>query len=526
MKVLNESASSSRSDMSQAESVSSRIGWNKALRRGNDYFSASDDEQPEPEEVSSYHSSLAFSPKPIRPVKNSPARDNQENQPPKQQLPPPTSPTSPMKNAPTPKVNMSVRATHTPEMSLRRDFGSVKVKFEMPKIAADGHSEAFDIQMARKHLKKSRSVLRTSKDRKKQEMLSMRVMNLPVDKSIAEDRVDDILVRLLEDAAGFKMKPTTYKGKTYESFSGEQLARWIGGNLYLDEKESIQFAQTALMNRGIFISLSGKHQSFHAKKDVFYAFKFHETIAPLNACKFHLEDVSDPVGLSKSLVMIAIRLLTENRTIDGKVAFDTGKSSKNYYRMAVLSARLQMVNLGAMTSQELSAFFVNVYNALSIHCRFADGREPAGKVERKSMNYRMYLISQSVWGLEDIMSSLRGVSSRGPYKGCHPVLPCLLFDGSDRSAHIVPYSTDDFSFEGLRSIISHHLEKNMHIDSSQELVFLPKIFKTIGPDFGPQTKNMFNSLSQLLDSKYLSQYADSLGVMYYENTFDRVRYVE
>jgi len=292
--------------------------------------------------------------------------------------------------------------------------------------------------------------------------------------------------------------------------------------LYLDAEESVQYAQTTLMNRGVFISLSAKHQSFHPKKDYYYAFKANDPVAPLNAVKFHLEEVLNPVGLSKSLVKLAAKMLDENRTIDGKIAFASGRNSKSYYKLSVLSARLQMVNLEAMSPQERSAFYINVYNAMCLHSRFASGMEPKEKVERKALSYKLYLIAQATWGPEDLLSSLRGVFAKGP-AGCHPVLACLLFDGSDRTAPITAYDSSDFEGECLKASIAGFLQKNMTVDTLQQIVFLPKIFKTIGPDFGTTEKDIFMELANLTNSNYLRDYAELLEIRYYEPTFDRMQ---
>jgi len=511
-----------------------------------EYYSNSEDESDHFEQISG-HSSKCFSPKPnaklgaptkentppgFRPgkksvyssVPSSPARPIEKGS----VYISASAPCSPLKPAGTPDLGSSrhMWKSASTEQSLRREMGAWKVKsmFEMPKLNPDGHSEMFVIEEARKQLKKTRSVLRPGKNKLNQGQLSMRVLNLPVDRNTPEDKLDECLVKLFDGASGFKTKPIVVKGRTVDAFSGTTLVRWLGSNMYMDSVEAVQFAQTALMNRGVFVSLSPKHQSFHAKKDVYYQLKIHDLSAPLNGCKFHLDSITDPVGLSQSLVTLAIRLLSENRTVTGGISFDTGRYTKTYLRLCVHSSRLQTVNLQAMTPQERSAFYINVYNVMAIHSRFAVGSECCEKVERKALSFKLYLIAQSTWGPEDIMTSLRGVFSKGP-GGCHPILPCLLFDGSSRSAPIRPYDAADFSPECMPAALEEYLQRNVVIDSSRETVFLPRIFKEFVGDFG-STKKFFESLGVVMESRYLDQYADTLEIVYHDATYDRVRYCE
>lgn len=109
-------------------------------------------------------------------------------------------------------------------------------------------------------------------------------------------------------------------------FIGNKLVQWLKRTLYMEDPAAIQYGQTGLMNRGVFRSLSSKHQSFHNRADIYYVFKvsflriFSEFSANflwdfeidawqlsdpknmvLNNIKFHLEEVVDPLQLSQDI---------------------------------------------------------------------------------------------------------------------------------------------------------------------------------------------------------------------------------
>eukprot|EP01117_Protostelium_nocturnum_P001513 TRINITY_DN1181_c0_g1_i1.p1 TRINITY_DN1181_c0_g1~~TRINITY_DN1181_c0_g1_i1.p1 ORF type:complete len:672 (+),score=268.07 TRINITY_DN1181_c0_g1_i1:2739-4754(+) len=392
--------------------------------------------------------------------------------------------------------------------------------FEMPSIKEDGTSHLFSIVETREALKKSRPFL-FPRDKKAEKLLSMRVMNLPIDESEDEYKIEECIVRLFDPVEGIKLK----KHKGLDCFTGSKMVNWLKSTLYLDSQESVQFAQTSLMNRGVFTSISSKHQSFHDKPDVYYRFKFHDQGYPiLNAVKFHLEEEREPVELSKNLLRKAMKLLDDCKSLDGRFYFTTVRSSKEYIRFCLQTTHLQTVNLSGMKPEERSAFYINVYNLLSIHARFALG-EPKNTLERKEIQNRKYLIAMSEFTLEDIKSCMRNLpNSKGPAGLRQPILLLYLFSGTDRSLPIRVIDPFDFTKEKVKRILGDFLYKNSLASAKGEL-WLPKIFKEIGPDFGTTKKEIALAVGELIDSTYLSMYASQVELQYYEHSYERIRYL-
>ncbi|PRP75741.1 hypothetical protein PROFUN_09165 [Planoprotostelium fungivorum] len=372
-------------------------------------------------------------------------------------------------------------------------------EFKMPDVKADGTTEVFDISEARAQLKKSRSLFWKDKKALHQEkLLSLRAVNMPVDDSINEQKIDDCIIKLLDPVDGIKL--TKHKGT--------KLVLWLRRTLFLDMNAAVQFGQTGLMNRGVFHSLSSKHQSFHNKPDLYYVFKFHEPKnLVLNNMKFHLSEVTDPVGLSVSLVEKVVKILGDPRhtTIDGKFDFTSASRGKEYIRLALLSTQLQAVrrrgklaensraqlSVMELTPEERTAVYMNIYNTFYVQSRLSN---PELKNEERPSGKR-YFIGMTEWTMEHLTEAIRGHrGAKGPIGINLPIISCLLFDGSDDSAPIVPYRPEDLTEDRWTTTLGGYLKKSVVVKSPRQVV-LPRVFEAILQDYGSM-QNLLNEIQR------------------------------
>jgi len=338
--------------------------------------------------------------------------------------------------------------------------------------------------------------------------------------TLTEAEIDLIIRKLLNPIDGIKLK--TVKGISLPCFSGARLVKWIRSQ---GDADSQKFA-TLLMERGIFhSSTNDRRQDFQCKKGIYYTFTIHNEERPLNACKTQTEEVIDAVGLSKRLVTLAASMMSECVTPAG-TDFSSVKKGSRFIDLCLMAAGLQEVYLCVMSPEERSAFYINIYNALALHSRFLLCSEPKDVIERKYIMSGSYLIGQQTWTMKDLSDSIRGIGEIGT-EGCHPILNCLLFNGSDECAPIRPYSPEELSSNRLRDLMDEFLRPRTVFDWRENKVVLPHSAWTIKGDFGPeQPKNFLMSLSYMMRSRSLREAAATLEVLYTSPNYRVVKYIQ
>jgi hypothetical protein len=189
-------------------------------------------------------------------------------------------------------------------------------------------------------------------------------------------------------------------------------------------------------------------------------------------------------------------------------------SDPNFWRYVDAAAELQRVDLGPLTRDELTAFAINLYNALIIHSLVAHGtaryESAAGRLSFFTKGAR-YLVGGSVYSADDLENGiLRGNSPAASSIGMLLGFPALsqgpFVTGDPRRAAVVPppvdarihfalvcgarscppvqvYSPDNLE-EGLAAAAAGFCAGDVEVDAASKRVTLSKIFSWYAPDFG------------------------------------------
>jgi len=336
-----------------------------------------------------------------------------------------------------------------------------------------------------------------------------------------DEKLDECIIGMLHPTTGVKIKSITKRGQKFRAFSGHRLVKWLMAHMNVTAEEAVDYARKTLLCRGVFRNVPTATATFYGRRKEYFQFAFHDTFAPLNSCKYVLTDCVEPVELSQDLLNMGLSLLTSITA--ETLSFDQATTHPDYLHFCVRTAELQETDLNVMTPEERSAFYINVYNTLALHARFIMGVEPQ-REERSRLNDYCYIISQLPWCLSDIWDALRGQGDMG-IEGCHPILSCLLFRGTDCCEPIRVYSAADFETRNLRSTMQPWLQRNVRVDWENAHMTVPAVLKKVRRDFGPrEPQDLVLGLGYLLRNRELREAAGAISVLYSEDTYHHIVY--
>ncbi|XP_052798986.1 uncharacterized protein LOC128230606 isoform X2 [Mya arenaria] len=238
-----------------------------------------------------------------------------------------------------------------------------------------------------------------------------------------------------------------------------------------------------------------------------------------------IEDTSkrSAVEISKEMQKTMLKLKGEFIIEDGKGVNYAGikgsKMFKDYFEN--LAPQLQYVDLGMVSENEKKAFFINVYNALTIHGLVERTELPQSvlKVEQ-FWNTTAYNIGGLVYSLDDIEHGILR-SNRSHPSSVHPTFK----KGDPRLKYIVKELDPRIHFAlvcGAKSCPAINVYTAMNLDRAldaatqafcaQEVsmftevdeIWLSRIFQWYSQDFGNTDIDVINSVIQRIKRLYYS----------------------
>jgi uncharacterized protein YdhG (YjbR/CyaY superfamily) len=223
----------------------------------------------------------------------------------------------------------------------------------------------FSLVQARKELKKKHKLSLFNSGKKIRKNLSFQAFELPPDREVTEDELDDIILSMIDPKEGIPIGKHKHGllGSEENCFTGEDACKWIQKKFNIKtEEKAVQQAQTLFMNRGVFHSISKKHISFYPKDDVLYRFNVLDQLnsLQLNQSKKYINELDEKaVEISSSLSQLLVELLLKFKKNDnGEVDLDNLKNSREFYYFSLQTSKLQKVNIKEdMTNDEKIVFF-------------------------------------------------------------------------------------------------------------------------------------------------------------------------
>ncbi|CAN1297702.1 hypothetical protein LINPERPRIM_LOCUS23559 [Linum perenne] len=198
------------------------------------------------------------------------------------------------------------------------------------------------------------------------------------------------------------------------------------------------------------------------------------------------------------------------------VDYDGISKSEEFRRYVNLVVDLQRVDLTALSAQEKTALFLNLYNAMVIHAVIRVG-SPQGLTDRRSFYSDFnYVVGGSPYSLNAIKNGVLRNNRRSPYSFIKPfgsgdrrlqiavdkVNPLIHFGlcNGTRSSPMVRFFTSQGVESELRSATREFFQQRggIEVDLETRTVYLSRMIKWFGSDFG-QEKEIVKWVMSYLD---------------------------
>ncbi|CAN6481841.1 unnamed protein product [Victoria cruziana] len=284
-------------------------------------------------------------------------------------------------------------------------------------------------------------------------------------------------------------------------FSGSEAVEALIEHLDCGRKKAIEVAR----------ELARKHFFHHVFQENdfedgnhFYRFLEHEQFIPkcFNYRSSPNDDEPKPaIQVAQRLTKIMVAILESYASDDRRhVDYVRISTSEEFRRYVNLIEDLERVDMAVLSVDERLAFFLNTYNAMVIHALIRMGR-PEGAMDRRALFHDFqYLIGGQPYSLSAIKNGILRCNRRQPYSLAKPfggsdkrlqlALPKLnplihfgLCDGTRSSPRVRFFSAESIEAD-LRQATREFLCEGVQVDLEKRIVYLTKIIKWFGADFG------------------------------------------
>lgn len=230
-----------------------------------------------------------------------------------------------------------------------------------------------------------------------------------------------------------------------------------------------------------------------------------------------LNRVSSAEEVAVSLQKLMNKLKGEYMTEAGQaINYTALRESDSFQRYLLVTQQLREVNLATLSEEENKAFFINVYNALTIHGIAASDTIPQSVLEiDKFWETTAYNVGGFNLSLDDIEHGiLRGnaphpsrsqpqFDSKDPrlqfsLRNCDPRIHFALVCGAKSCPAVSVYTTENLE-RALSTAAESFCQQEVQVDISKKQVTMSKIFQWYMTDFAPSPKELVRWVLQYLN---------------------------
>lgn len=229
------------------------------------------------------------------------------------------------------------------------------------------------------------------------------------------------------------------------------------------------------------------------------------------------------VALQKSMLSLKGQFLS----VDGRgVDYSKLYHSQEFEEYLKNAKNLNHVELGGCSEQERKAFFINVYNALTIHGLSSCDSVPSSVLEVEGFwRNTCYSIGGEIYSLDDIehgilrcnrphpsgdvMFSKEDPKLENAMTSLDPRIHFALVCGAKSCPAIQVYSAAKLE-RGLDLAANSFCEQEVKIFKETKTVTLSKIFQWYSSDFGDSKRNQLKWISQYLPDDMKQTLCDML----------------
>ncbi|KAH7301050.1 hypothetical protein KP509_23G010000 [Ceratopteris richardii] len=310
------------------------------------------------------------------------------------------------------------------------------------------------------------------------------------------------VVRKLKEK--IQVKDHFYKMRYFtRCFTASEALEVFTEDQYCEKEEAVEFGR----------QVAAKHFFHHVLQENlfedgnhFYRFLEHDPIISTKCFNFSgsIND-SEPLAATEieaNLRKFTLAIIDSYVSDDGKrVDYRSISMSEEFRRYIKMAESLHRFNVSTFSREEKLAFFINLYNIMTIHAILVLGH-PNGPLDRRRLfGDFQYLVGGYPYSLSAIQNGVLRGNQRPPYQLIKPFGPkdrrlpvalgepeCLihfaLTCASRSSPALKCYSPKDIDAELRAAVRAFFLDGGVVIDMESKTISLSKIIKWFSVDFG------------------------------------------
>ncbi|KAI7731570.1 hypothetical protein M8C21_025223, partial [Ambrosia artemisiifolia] len=229
--------------------------------------------------------------------------------------------------------------------------------------------------------------------------------------------IDELVVIVRKMKKSIVVKDRFYKFRRVTScFLGSEAVDFLSEDQLLEREVAIEFARK--LAKELFFRHNLIENTF---EDGNHLYRFLDQDPVISQCQNIPRGIiqrkrQNLVKLSHRLRFLLYAILDAYASEDGKhVAYRSFHGSEEFARYLRIAEELQRLDLYKTSKEERLAFFINLYNLMTIHAILVWGH-PEGALDRRSMyNDFKYVIGGCAYSLSDIQNGILRANQRPPY---------------------------------------------------------------------------------------------------------------
>ncbi|KAL5846688.1 hypothetical protein ACOSQ3_010212 [Xanthoceras sorbifolium] len=331
--------------------------------------------------------------------------------------------------------------------------------------------------------------------------------------------IDELAVIVRKMEGSVVVKDRFYKMRRFTNcFLGSEAVNFLSEDQYLEREEAVEFG------RKLASKLFFKHvldENLFDDGDHLYRFLDHDPIVS-SQCHNIPRGIIDvkPISISEiasRLRFLSYVILEAYASEDGRhVDYRSVHGSEEFARYLRIIQELQRVELQDMPREEKLAFFINLYNMMTIHAILVCGY-PIGALERRKLfgDFK-YVIGGCTYSLSAIQNGILRCNQRPPYNLMkpfsandkrlqlslpypEPLIHFALVSGNRSSPALRCYSPGNIDKELMEAARDFVRGGELLLDLQAKVASISKIFKWFSMDFGKNEVEVLKHASNYLE---------------------------
>ncbi|KAK0575538.1 hypothetical protein LWI29_002290 [Acer saccharum] len=331
--------------------------------------------------------------------------------------------------------------------------------------------------------------------------------------------IDELAVIVLKMKNSVVVKDRFYKMRRFTNcFLGSEAVDFLSEDQYLEREEAVEFGRK-LASKLFFHHVLD--DNLFEDGDHLYRFLDDDPIVSSqchNIPRGIIDVKSKPISeIASRLRILSYAILEAYASEDGKhIDYRSVHGSEEFARYLRIVQELQRVELQDMPREEKLAFFINLYNMMTIHAILVLGY-PVGALERsKLFGDFKYVIGGCTYSLSAIQNGILRCNQRPPYNLMkpfsakdkrlqaalpypEPLIHFALVSGNRSSPALRCYSPGNIDKELMEAGRDFLRGGEFFLDLQAKVASISKIFKWFSVDFGKNEVEVLKHASNYLE---------------------------